>query len=78
MLHSKYLDLLIEGYRVDPWQPHALLTIELILEVLNIKVLQLCWHGSNLVRKLIVVVVHNNFLPVDHVMQIKFCDFFEG
>lgn len=57
MLHCEHLDLLIEGNSVNPWDPHALLVVKLVFEVLDVEILQLGWHSLDLVKKLIVFII---------------------
>ena len=78
VLYGKDLDLLIKRYRVYSFHSNACLVVKLVFEVLNVKVLQLCRHCLNLLEQMVVFVIHQNLSLVNHVVQVKFCDFFES
>ena len=78
VLDGKDLDLLIKSYRVYSFHSDARLIVKFVFEVLNVKVLQLCWHCLDLLEQLVIIIIHQNLLPVNHVMHVELCDFFES
>lgn len=78
MLDGEHLDLLVVGHGVNPGNPHALLIVKLVLEVLDVEVLKLGRHSLDLVKKLVVVIVEVDLPPLHHIMQVKLSDFFES
>ena len=77
VLDSEHLDLLVVGHGVDPGDPNALLIVKLVLEVLDVEILKFGWHSLDLVKKLVVVIVEVYLPSLNHVMQVKLCNFLE-
>ena len=63
--HSENLDFLIESDCIDVLNPDTLLVVELVLEVLNVKVLQLGGHVLDELIELVVLIVHGDDTLVD-------------
>ena len=76
--NAENLNLLVEGHCVNPWDAYALLVVKLIFEVLDVEVLQLSWHGLNLLKKVIIIVIHDDFAVLHHVMQVEFVNFLQS
>ena len=72
------MNFLVKGHSVDPWDPHTFLVVELILEVLDVEVLELCRHALDLIEQLVVFVVHGDDALLDHVVQVELVDFFQS
>ncbi len=77
-LYCEDLNLLIKCYSIDTLNADTLLVIKLVLEVLNVKVLQLCWHRLDFFEQLVIILIRQDFASLDHVMHIELIYFFEG
>ncbi len=78
LLHREDLNFLIKCHSIDTLNANALLVIKLVLEVLNVKVLQLSRHRLDFFEQLVVILISQDITSLDHVMHIEFINFFEG
>ena len=76
-LYGEDLHFLIEGNWVNTWNPHTLLVVEFVLEVLDVVVLQFRWHGTDFVKQLVVILVHYDLFLVHHVVKVELIHLFE-